>query len=454
MKRIAVFLTLLGALLLVSAVGAQGSLNYDSGFQVQNLSDTDPAAIVIRFYNKDGTVDDQVNDTVQPGRNKTYFPISASPGFDGSVVVSSDQPVAAIVNVVANNFAYGASYSGFESGAEQLSLPLIMKENSGFSTWFNVQNAGSSSVDVDVSYAGTSCTDAATIEPGAAATFDQASDSCLPSGYVGAASVDAPGGSVVATVMEVGPTTLFAYSGFTGGSQDVIMPLVNANNSGFISGIQIQNRGGTDTDVTVAFEPSLEGGSPVGTACEETKTVPAGGSATFGLYAMSLANDPDPGTDDCVHGERFVGSASVSANSAGQPLVGIVNQLNQGTSKGSAYSAFDPAQASGEIVLPLIMDRNSGYFTGINVVNIGSTASAIDCTYTSEDGSVSKTFTSPSLSNGESFNHLQLNFLADGFVGSGVCTAKTAGAEILGQVNELGSSATADQLFTYEAFNN
>ncbi|MCI0398876.1 MAG: hypothetical protein L0322_28640, partial [Chloroflexi bacterium] len=175
MKKVVVLLVLAAALLLlVPAAGAQGGLSYNAGFQVQNLSDTNDATINITYYDQDGSVNTTVTDTVDAGSSNTYFPIHAGAGFNGSVVISSDQPVAAITNILANGVSYGASYGGFSAGANAVSLPLVMKANSGFSTWFNVQNAGASATTVTVEYAGQpTCDQSATIQPGAAATFDQ-----------------------------------------------------------------------------------------------------------------------------------------------------------------------------------------------------------------------------------------------------------------------------------------
>lgn len=450
MKKITLFLGLLIVLglVLVPAVAAQPGV-YNAGFQVQNLSDTDAANISISYYNQDGTTNiPPVSVTINAGASQTFFPIDATAGFDGSVVISSDQPVAAIANILADGLAFGASYTSFSGGASSVNLPLIMKNNSGFDTWFNVQNTNTAgNVDVTVAYANTACTETASIAPGAAETFIQSSNSCLPSVYVGAATVTATGGEIVATVIETGATTLFAYNGFISGAPDPVIPLVNANNSGYITGIQVQNSGAASTNVTIDYTPSA--GSP-GAACSETKTIAAGASATFALYAFSLSGDPDPGTNDCAFGATFIGSASIS-QSGSENLVAIVNQLNLAAAKASSYNGFDPTAASGEVLMPLIMDRNSGFYTGLNVINIGSAAS-VTCVYTSNDGTVSNSVTSPSLPTGGSFNHLQLNFLADGFVGSGVCTAGTGGSIIV-VVNELGGG-TGDQLFSYEGFNN
>ncbi len=455
MKKLGLLLIVLLAFALVPAAMAYPS-SYDSSIQVQNLSDSSPAAIELTFYNQDGSIDTQVTDTVGAGRSNTYYPIQASSGFNGSVVISSDQSIAAIVNVVADNITFGASYGGFDAGAQTVSLPLIMKNNSGFSTWFNVQNTDTANdTTVTVNYAGTACTETKTVKAGSAQTFDQATNSCLPTPYVGAATATAaPGGTIVATAVEVGDTTLFAYNGFaSGGANNPVIPLVNANNSGYITGIQIQNVGASTSSVTISYTPA---GAGNGTACTETKSVPAGQSRTFALYAFTYGGDPQPGTDNCAQGVRFVGSAQVTGNTATMPLVGIVNQLNTGASKGSSYNSFDPNTATSKIVMPLIMDRNSGFYTGINVMNVGSVNTSVTCNYISTDGTFSKSYTSSTLAPGAAFNQIHATYdfpLKDRFVGSGTCTANAANGEIVAQVNELGSTA-GDTLFTYEAFNN
>lgn len=305
-KHIILVIVLVSAILLI--VPTAFAQTYNSGFQVQNLSETGDATIVITYYNQDGSVNATVSDTVLLGGSNTYYPIGASSGFNGSVVISSDVPVAAITNVLKDS--QGSSYSGFNSGAETASLPLINKNYYGIDTWFNVQNAGTSDVLVTVSYSGQpTCNETATIKQGAAVTFDQSANTCLPNGYVGAATASTTGGTIVATVMQVASNGLFAYNGFTSGSADPVMPLVSANWYGFHTGAQIQNTGGVDTEVTVTYTPA---GPGQGTACTETKTITAGNSETFALYAFSISGTT---SSTCTFGQAFNGSMAVTGNS-------------------------------------------------------------------------------------------------------------------------------------------
>jgi hypothetical protein len=428
MKKLSLILVVILALAMATAVGAAPS-TYNSGFQVANLS-SDPAEVTIQYVNQDGTVAATVPATIPANSSVTYFPIGANPGFNGSVVISSNQPVAAIVNVLGDGFAYGASYESFTEGASVVNLPLIMKGNFGFNTWFNVQNAsspGGAAVNVEVSYADTGCTETAAIPAGAAFTFNQATNSCLSAGYVGAATITATGGNIVASALQVGPNTLFAYNGFTDGSTNPIMPLVQGNNFGYFTGIQVQNTGSESTNITVSYVAGASGNN-----CTQSATIAAGASATF---------------QDCsnLSVATFIGGSSVTANSTNQPLVAIVNQLNIPQGKGAAYNAFAPAEASPTVNFPLIMRDNFGFFTGFNIYNAGGAAANVTCNFTGAGapGAVNATVAA-----GETLTAIQLG--AGTYVGSVICNA--AGGSLLGVANQLGSGA-GDNLFAYGGFN-
>lgn len=446
MKKLALLIPIVLALILmVPTASASEISSYDSGFQVQNLSSS-PAAIVITFFNSDGTQEAQVPDTIPANGSQTYYPLSGvSDGFSGSVVISSDQPIAAIANVLGDGD--GSSYSGFDAGAGEAYIPLTYRNYFNIDSWFNVQNTGSTSTHVEVSYAGTTCTDDATIPPSAAWTFDQADTACLPDGFVGAATVSSTdGGTIVATALQVAPNGLFAYNGSSASSTNPVMPLTTSNWFNVDTGTQIQNTGGSSTDVTVTYTPA--GGGP-GTQCTETRTIAPGASETFTLYAFSV-NQPTNST--CTFGQQFVGAMEVTGNSANQPLVAVVNQTDF-TSNGSTYNGFDPSSGTATVVLPLIQDAYN-IFTGFNVQNVGSSAT-VTCDFSDLDASYN---VSATLGTGGVMNEVQLNAgwpanTSGGYVGSAVCTADNAGAQLLAVVNQNNQAATGDGWLTYEAVN-
>lgn len=410
---------------------AQQFTAYTAGVQVANL-EADAASITITAYNSDGSQNGSpLSDNIPGNDSKTYFPISnVSSGFQGSLVVSSSKKVAAIANVLEANFKAGASYVGLSSGATSVRLPLLMKNNNNINTWYSVQNAGTADATVNVSYSD-STNNSATIKPGAAKTFFQAQENHSQAVFAGTISSNQP---LVAAVIQESAKEMFAYTAFPSGTTNPVFPLVNANNSNIITGIQIQNAGNADTSVTLSYTPSL-----AGNACTETQTIQPGASATFALFAFA-----NGANSTCAGGSKFIGSATVTGNSTSQPLVGIANQLLPGIN-GESYGSFAASDATNKVVAPLIMDRNNGYYTGISVANVGGPGATVTCTFSKSSYTVSAT-----LAPGQALTDLQFGKIADRYVGSGTCTADNASTKIVGIVNQLGPSSTADQLLVYE----
>jgi len=444
--RVGLIFVILGAFALIASPVSAISI-YNSCFQLQNLS-SDPATVSIDYYNQDGSVAASVSDSFAGNEQKTYCPLSAvSDGFNGSVVVSSSQPLASISNVVGDGWTNGASFTGQASGSTSVSLPLLMKGNYGYNTWFNVQNTGSGPTDVTVNFSNGSSQSCTSLQPGAACTFDQSTNGGLPSTWVGSATVSSNPEPVVATVAEVASVVMFAYNGFTStGDPFPVMPLVNANNYGYFTGIAIMNNGGTATDVTVSYTPAS--GSP-GTACTETRSIPAGQSKTFAQNVFTYS-DSDPSlVTTCARGPTFVGSGKVTANSTNEPLTVIVNQLNLAANKGAAYAGFAPGDGTDSVIFPLVMDRNYDYWTAAHVVNVGAQPVDIECTFTGTSHVASYS----SLQPGQMFIDQQLNQIASGYVGGATCTATGGDNQIVGIVNQLNTVASGDAFLVYEGLN-
>lgn len=418
---------------------------YTSSIQVANLTSTE-ANITIIAYNENGSQNGTpLADKIPGDGSKAYFPISnVEAGFNGAIVVSSSQSIAAISNIVVSpDLRAGASYVGRDTGGTTVLLPLLNKNNSGFNTWFSVQNAGTAAANITIKYSDGTPNVTATIPVGAAKVFNQAAETHSQAIFAGTITSDQP---VVAAVIQEANTAanrvMFAYTGIVGGTTNPVFPLINSNNSNYITGTQIQNAGTTATTVTVSYTP---GGA--GVACTETQTIQPGAVAIFSLFSFHpSAAIPNGGTSDCRRGERFIGSAKVTGNSASVNLVGQVNQLLPGVN-GEAYNAFSEADASNVVILPLIMDRNSGFFTGINVQNVGTAATTVTCTFTNATYTVQKL-----LQPGEALNDIQQGKIADRYVGGGRCASTDATAKLVAVVNEL-KIGDLDQLLVYEGIN-
>jgi hypothetical protein len=331
-------------------------------------------------------------------------------------------------------------------------LPTLFKDNYGYNTFFYVQNTGAVNTVVNVTYSDGTTAATPAIAPGQSVIVNQKTETHTPKVF--SATLTSTAAPIAVTVVEEGPT-LFSYTGFGSGAATPLMPLINQNNYGYFTGVQIMNTGASTSVVTVSYTPSLGG-----TACTETRTLAAGTSKTFSqfVFYQSQNESGDPAfATNCVMGQTFIGSAKVTANTATAPLVAVVNQLQPTQVKGGAYVAFDPAEGGAKIVYPLIMDRNYGYFTSHSIVNVGTTQIAIgalSCLFTGTDktGPVSKTITNAAAIPADgswTLNHQGL--LGDGFVGGATCTGPT-GALLVGTSNQLGATAGVDTLLVSEGF--
>lgn len=433
------------AALAVAAVGlTSSSVNaqvpgtkfvYISGAQLANL-EADDAQVTLTAYKEDGQPGGSGTYTLPGNGALTLFPLEdVDSGFRGSLVFSSNKNIAAIANVLGDNGRAGASYVGSSSGAEEILLPLLNKNNGGFDTWFSVQNASSqNAATVNIAYSNGFNAPQVSIPANSPKVYYQSLEShpAAPASFAGKVTSDEP---VVAAVIQESNDVMFAYTAFTEGVTNPIFPLINANNSGYITGLQIQNAGTASTDVTVSYTPSTDG-----TACTETQTVASGGSAIFALGAFF-----DGSNSNCAAGVKFIGSAAVTGNTTNQPLVGIGNQLLTGVN-GEAYGSFSADKATNTVVMPLILDRRGGYFTGISVANVGTTATTINCVFTNTTYQKTETVAA-----GSALADIHLDKIADNYAGAGTCTAD-AGAKIIAVVNQLGTGA-GDQFLVYEGIN-
>jgi len=447
MKKILPISLLILALVLgsmqVAPVSAQSFPNYQSSIQVQNMG-TSPVVINFSYYKSDGTLDQNKTfsdpTAIPVGQSRSYFPIlGASSGFSGSAVITSSGPVAAISNILgrgATNAIIGAaSYTALSTGSTKIGIPLLMKGNSGYNTWISIQNTSNATATVTIKYSDLPAV-TASIPAFSQKSFNQRAEPHTQKVFSAVVTSPSP---LAVSVFEENPTTLFAYTGFPDEQKSTspIIPLVNANNSGWQTGIQIQNVGSASASVTVNYKP----GPGTGRACTETQTIPAGQSKTYALNAF--AGVPLAGmTTTCAAKVRFVGSATVTST---VPLQIIVNQLK--ATSGGAYNVVNPTSATKKVIFPLVMDRNGPYFTGFNIVNVGSSPTNIHCTFQNS----STVFDATNVPAGGSVNHIQLNKLTAGYIGSAMCVSSAT--NILGQLNEATTYGNNDGLLVYEGIN-
>ena len=126
----------------------------------------------------------------------------------------------------------------------------------------------------------------------------------------------------------------------------------------------------------------------------------------------------------------------------------IVNQLTL-AGQGSAYEGVNPATAGTSVVAPLIMANNSGFFTGIQVQNVGTGNCDLAVAYgPNTAGSfvpAAENFTG--LTPGSSNTFLQTGASWPSiYVGSATVTGTGATCKVAAIVNEL-SFGAGDQVY-------
>lgn len=318
MKRIRIAM-LLAVLLLLAAVTIASGQAYTTSFitsiTYQNVGSAD-ANIVFSFYNEGSSTPITVNRTLPAGAGSSLYVGSLSgseslpAGFQGSAVMSSDQPiVATLVQIPQSSTVKNRPLSnGFSSGASQVLIPTVLKNTFGVNTRFSVQNVHSTDIDITVEFypVGSATPIVVTennIPPGAAKYFDAGQLAALGSSFNGAAVVKATESgtsnpaNVVASALElsISGVSTSAYEGVNGGARTVYMPSALCNAfGGQTSYYAVQNTSlTTSTTVTVEYSNGNTDSANVGPGQKASFSGCNVNSAGFSGAAIITSSDTD-----------------------------------------------------------------------------------------------------------------------------------------------------------------
>jgi hypothetical protein len=451
---------------LSSVAFAQAGVTWTSGILIQNLGTAD-ASVTVYYYWADDlggglAIDPPPTYVIPVGAQTTIYPLDVADGFRGSVVLESTEPIVAIVNQLGDGVTYGGSYEGFDMGSDTVRLPNVQSANSGFYSFFQVQNAGSAATDITVTFIpepglgyGTPAVETCTaLPPGEACIFSQqpGQGQWTIGKWVGGATVTTSGQPVVASVdivHEPGTYGMSSYSGFTGaGSLTAVLPNIMNANGTYWSGINVTNGGGTASDVTLTFYPAT------GYAAIAPVTFTALGAGATGVLLM-------PNHPDLAGNVKWVGAVVVDGG--GNNVFVIVNTLTTVYGEVSAWKGVDPATATQKVVMPAILSDGGGYpfFTGFQVYNTG--AAAVDITISYAPCATCSPVWTPVNETGTVPANSSLVFLQSGngqwtgvkYVGSATVTVTSGTGNIMAIVNELapGFMGSGEVTYSYNAFN-
>ncbi len=389
MKRRTVSITLLTLTLILATVltGAAQSTtkSLSTNFTLVNL-ESEPAGGTVQYFKTDGTVwkADESFTLAANGGQKIFrqYLDSALAAGRGSVVVSADKSVGAVVQVLARgqNPTSSGAYSGFSAGAASFYVPLAAKNRPTATGLANsqivIQNSGTASVSVEVELlssvggAGFTKTGIA-IAPNAAFLYDLATEPGLSDGFIGSAEVRALSGGQVAVVANFFTgDAMQTFNAFpvSAPAQQWFVPLFTSRLANSLSTpISVQNLSGG---------PIAAGGITVN--CKDTNNANPFSKTNADAVPNKAAWAVNPVTDMTVPA-LYTGSCVVTSTGN---VVAFVQMRFVATGEAAAYEAFRGGSTDTKVVVPLVAKRlPNGFATAITVQNL-DTANAANATLT------------------------------------------------------------------------
>jgi hypothetical protein len=277
MKRLRLVLICSILALLVVSGAAYAQIAYNASFTTsityQNVSDAD-ASVLFQFYPENNGTPVEVNRTLPANAGASLFVGSlteVSPGFNGSAVMSSDQPiVATLVQISSDTLVKNRGLSnGFSGGSSSVLLPTVLKNQFATTSRFSIQNVGSEAVNLTVNiYNAAAPSDPPIVvthnnlPAGAAKYWDMGTLSAItPASFNGSATVtavpsDGSGDAVIvgsAIELSTNAAANSAFEGVSGGSDTVYMATGLCNAFGASSSYAVQNVGTAAATVTLDY---------------------------------------------------------------------------------------------------------------------------------------------------------------------------------------------------------
>jgi hypothetical protein len=382
------------------------STQFTTAITYQNVG-TSQATISINFYSSPSSTTPIVYNppNLAAGQGASLFigGISSIPsGFQGSAVISSDQPIVATLVQVpqgSSTVFVRPMSNGFSEGAPRALIATVLKNQFGSHSKFSIQNMDSVANNVNIKFYNLSAAVVheinTTIQPGAAFYVDAATVSQLGTSFNGsvvatAKRSDNTDGKIVGSSVELDITGTGgkAFESVASGATTIYMPsalckftAAQQNTAYAVQNTSLSN----STNVTVTYNPG---------GLSETKSIGPGAKATFF-------------TCDVV-GAGFIGSAIVTSSSTDVIAVG------KAYGGGLSTAHLGSPSGSSKIALPYVRwAPDTYYFNGsrqrtyIAVQNVGGSnipAGSITLTYTDPFGHTgTHTYNQP-LAIGEKFN--------------------------------------------------
>jgi hypothetical protein len=467
MKRlIGILVVAVLALTLVSGVSAAGDPPpaLSSGIQLQNRSETDPASVLITYYDDTGVAVESDSDNLAAGASKSYFVPNVLGAPDGrySVVVSSSEDLFALVNEVTAAGAspyVSASHSGF-SGSQvgsPLYLPWVTCEYYEYNSMFAVQNAGSAATNITVDFyqsgesTPTETYPFTSVQPGGAVFLDMTQEPYNSdlAGFFGSVVISSDGDAtpLAAVLNDTDPngSSLRSYNAVTEdySSTDLVAAQVQADYYDFSTGMTLQN---PDPSVAATVAISFyKSGASSPSLVHNTTIAP---SSSKPLY---LPNLPGMGTVVASSAVGYNGTAVVHSSI---PLIGIANHAHSPVGPAASYNMTPVSHAAQSLYMPQINRHYYDYESGYQLYNVGPDAVDVTVTFVQPNGT--EVATIDHTINADSALTYYLgdargDAIGDDFNGGAVATITSGNGGLIGLANFV-APTSGDYLLVYNGF--
>jgi hypothetical protein len=321
---------------------------------------------------------------------KQYFDPTMQPGR-GSVVIASDRPVGAIVQIQARGqVPTQGAYTGFMEGHTVFYVPLAARNRFTLSGTANsqiiIQNADSEAIAVTVDLipsAGASARytkSIASIAPGVSFYYDLSLETNLPDNWIGSAVVTALNGKKITVVSNFfqGADILQTFNAFPQeelGPQWIVPIFFSRLDNGLSTVITVQNIGSAEIAAgALAMQCTTIWGN---TPPELNFTNPS-------AIAVNESYSFNPIGDAQLYPVGWAGTCDLQA--AGANLAAIVQMRYynspSGTNGASAYEAVRAGGTNRVMFIPLVAKvLPNGFASVVGIRNLGSLATTLKLFY-------------------------------------------------------------------------
>ncbi|MEM1552719.1 MAG: hypothetical protein QXH03_08650 [Candidatus Bathyarchaeia archaeon] len=383
---------------IVPSLGQSTTKQLSTNFTVINLGEG-PAEGIVQYFKTDGTQWGSGSETFTISTFggqaifRQYNPVGqpGNPNLTdgaGSVVISANQPLGAVVQILARNQdpTTSGAYSGFAKGDTSYYVPLVARNLQTASGLANsqivVQNVSSKVIDVEINLINPDGTtkytkSGITIQPSASYYYDLALESStnVPDNWYGSAVVrttTSDGAIAVVSNFFTGDA-MQTFNAFPSTSPTTkwFIPLFTSRLANSLSTpVAVQNLSGSTipangVKLICQPDPALSGYTPF----TKTNTVEIKNTAAY--YFNPVVDTSIP--------EGFYGSCVVEASAN---VVVFVQMRFIATGEAAAHEAFPVSSTDTKVFIPLVAQRlANGFATAVTIQNLSGEQATFKLTY-------------------------------------------------------------------------